>query len=72
MARFERGVSYYTTGVINLPVHFPEDAVACRYCRYSHMDNMERMWCRLTGALLYSKDAIPEDCPIEFEKEEKK
>lgn len=70
MARFDKGVSYYTSGKAVVPVHFPEDAVACRWCPFCYMDNMERNWCRLNGTLLYTKDTISDDCPIVFDKEE--
>ena len=70
MARFDRGVNYFTTGYLNYPVHFPEDAVSCSYCPYCHQDSMERKFCRITGQMLYSKDTRPDDCPIEIDNKE--
>lgn len=62
MARFDRGVAYYTQMVV--PVHFPEDAVICRYCQVMRsIDGGTRHMCMATGEILYNIDSRPEGCP---------
>lgn len=69
MARFDKGVSYYTRTMI--PVCFPEDAVICRYCPVMRaIDGGSRYMCMATGEILYSIDSKPEGCPAEEVKDE--
>lgn len=64
MARFDKGVSYYTKMLI--PVGFPEDAVICRYCPVMRaIDGGARHMCMASGALLYNLDLRPDECPAE-------
>ena len=67
MARFDNGVRSYTTGALNVTVHFPEDAMMFKYCPFLRADaNGARYKCVITGNILYSVDAIGDDCPIEI------
>lgn len=69
MARFDKGVRWYTTGRAVLEVPFPEDAVCCRYCPYLRTEaEFARCWCRLTGELLFAPGVQRgTGCPIRFE-----
>lgn len=67
MSRFDKGVSWYTHGTICIVVHFPEDAVCCKYCPYLRADaNGARYKCQITGDILYSIDTQGAGCPIEI------
>ena len=65
--KYDGGVPWYTSGVAHIPIHFPTDDIKCGYCQFCRDDNMGRLWCRLTGKMLYSLEIISDDCPIEFE-----
>lgn len=67
MARFDRGVSFYTRGKLNVDIAFPEDAVCCKYCPFLRADaNGARYKCVITGSILYGIEAMGSDCPIEI------
>lgn len=62
--RFEKGVKWYTHGLI--PVHFPENEVMCRYCPALRSDQGgARYKCTVTGEILYNIDLIGAHCPLE-------
>jgi hypothetical protein len=68
MARFDGGILWYTTAIAHIAVHFPEDDVKCKWCPHLRADEANgRHFCRLTGSIVYSKEIIAEDCPLEFE-----
>lgn len=69
MARFDKGVAWYTSGQAIVPVHFPEDQTICRYCQFCRSEaELNRYWCRLTNRIIYSiNNSLPEFCPIQFE-----
>lgn len=65
----ESGVSYYTKATAKVPVYFPENHVACQYCRLfcRYEDAFQRYSCRLTDEwLLDVKHGVGENCPLEF------
>ena len=68
MARFDKGVAYYTRLVI--PVGFPEEAVICRYCPVMRaIDGGTRHVCMVTGEILYNIDTRPDGCPAREDKD---
>lgn len=72
MAKFKNGVSYYTKGTMTVTAYFPEDEVTCFHCWLRDKDNIGRPFCRATSReLYYIQDGIHEDCPLQFEKQEK-
>lgn len=69
----EKGsVLFYTTGVAEVRVNFPEDDVKCQFCPFCRTEeSLKRWWCRLTNELIYNPyDSIGDKCPINFEKGE--
>ena len=65
---YVHGVSYYTSGTIELRVHFPEDDVCCFHCPMRYKDSGDRQMCRvLNREVYYIKEGVHEDCPIEFD-----
>lgn len=66
-----QGVTYYTTGFVNIPVHFPEDRVACQWCPYTrYEDGTKRHSCRFTNEFLpYWNTTIGNQCPIDFKED---
>lgn len=70
MARFDNGVRWYTTGALNVTVHFPEDAVMCKYCPFLRADaNGARYKCVITGNILPGIEYRPEYCPVEIRRD---
>jgi hypothetical protein len=69
MSNFDAGVSYYDTGVVSIPIHFPEGERACKWCRFCKRDNDIRYRCILTDRILFTVNRIPEECPIEFKED---
>ena len=67
----KNGVSYYTTGVASIAVHFPENLVKCQYCPYlKHEEWAKRYECRITQErILWPFDGVGNDCLLEFEEE---
>lgn len=63
-----RGVTYYTTGTLNMPVSFPEDKLVCQWCLFCRgEDSLKRCKCICTGELLpYPLTSRGNMCPIEF------
>lgn len=70
--RASRGVTYYTTGTLNMPVPFPEDKLVCQWCPFCRgEDSLKRCKCLCTGEFLpYPLTSRGNMCPIEFESEE--
>lgn len=70
--KFESGVRYYTTVVLQIKINFPEDDVCCHWCPYCFEEKgLNRNWCRLTNEMLYNPYAgIGERCPVKFEEKE--
>lgn len=63
-----KGVKYYTTGTVDIAVHFPEDEVTCFHCWLRYKDSGERQMCRLLNReLYYIREGIHEACPLRFE-----
>lgn len=63
MARFDRGVSCYTTALV--PIHFPENEVSCRYCplcKFRLVDGKAAAICSSTGEIINNVDK-PDGCP---------
>ena len=67
MARFDKGILWYTKATCNITVAFPEDDVKCKWCPHLRADESnDRHFCRLTGGIVYSKEILADDCPLEF------
>lgn len=65
MARFDRGVNYYTICNLDINVPFPEDEVKCRWCPFlAHFDSVDRDRCTLTNEILYSREFTGYKCPL--------
>ena len=64
-----KAVTRYETGMANVPVHFPNGDVCCRWCpmflRFE--EPFERYSCRLTGDWIADIGARQEWCPLKFE-----
>lgn len=63
MARFDRGVGYYTVAMV--PIRFPENAVTCRYCPLRQLrlvGSGAAIVCGSTGEIIKDVDH-PDDCP---------
>ena len=69
MKNFDRGVSYYTRGSVE--ISFPEDDVCCYRCPIMGIEMASsREYCRRTGEYLPSpRHLIGFDCPINFKEE---
>ena len=69
MKVFKSGVSYYTTGTIE--IHFPEDDVCCHWCPFLQHDyKLDRERCGKTGEVLIApKHSIGFNCPLNFTEE---
>ena len=68
MAKFDKGVLWFTSGIAKVPIHFPEAEIKCQYCPFCRSESeLQRYWCRLTNDMIYNPSAgILESCPIEF------
>lgn len=62
MARFERGVSYYTKATVC--ISFPENMVCCQYCPL--LETYARKQCRRTGEYIADDRNIGGMCPLVF------
>jgi hypothetical protein len=69
MARFDKGINYYTKGTAHIDVYFPEDEVKCKYCIYLRYIEGLGYRCKLTEDVIYSVEHIGKNCPIIFEGE---
>ena len=69
MKNFDKGVSYYTRGTVE--ISFPEDDVCCCRCPLMGIEMASsREYCRRTGEYLPSpRHLIGFDCPIKFKEE---
>ena len=68
----KNGVDYYTKGIAEITVNFPEDKIACKWCplflRYEK--DYARYSCRLTGEwILDPLHSIGGQCPLKIESE---
>lgn len=67
-------VLYYTKGIYQKVINFPEKAIACQYCsymRYRLVRSKRRYICSITYEPLVNVDiTIGADCPLEFRKDE--
>ena len=65
---YKRSVLYYTMGIAELHIPFPEDKVCCFHCSMRYRDSCDRQMCRLLNReLYYIHEGIHEDCPLEFD-----
>lgn len=65
MAKFDKGVSYYTFAETTIQIGFPEDEVKCKWCRFlKHYDSIDRDKCGLTEDILYSTELRGINCPL--------
>lgn len=70
MKDFSRGVSYYTSGTVE--IGFPEDDICCRWCPLMGMElKIDRAYCKRTGEYLVSPNfEVGMNCPIVFQNQE--
>ena len=71
---FESGVGYYTVGIAEVPVGFPEGEVKCKWCRYLRYEEAyKRHSCRFTDEWIVNPFGyeLGRACPIVFENTEK-
>ena len=63
---FESGVKFYTWKTATINIVFPENQIACHWCRYCRKDEIGRFRCRLTDNILYHAPltGIDLNCPI--------
>ena len=67
MARFDSGIAWYEIGEVKLRIAFPEGERKCKWCPHLRADEANgRHFCRLTGSIVFSRETIADDCPIEF------
>ena len=73
MKKFESGVKWYTTGQAVVDIYFPEDDICCKWCPFCRSESdLGRFWCRLNNKMIYNPfTGIGDNCPIDFESEEK-
>ena len=65
MAKFDKGVSYYTFADLSMQIGFPEDEVKCKWCQFlRHYDNIDRDKCAITDDILYSRELRGFNCPL--------
>lgn len=69
MARFDKGINYYTKGTAHIDIYFPEDEVKCKYCIYLRYIEGLGHRCKLTEDVIYSVEHIGKNCPIVFDGE---
>lgn len=63
MARFDKGVLYYTKATVM--ISFPENMVCCQYCPL--LETYARKQCRRTGEYIADDRGIGGMCPLVFE-----
>ena len=65
---FANGVSFYTPYHADIIIHFPENDVSCRWCKFCRTDisGLERYKCILTDRILYAPEfvGLPDFCPL--------
>lgn len=67
MARFDNGIAWYAIGTLHQRIAFPEGEIKCKWCPHLRADEANgRYFCRQTGSIVYSKEILADDCPIEF------
>ena len=65
MAKFDKGVSYYTFADLSMQISFPEEEVKCKWCPFlRHYDSIDRDKCGITEDILYSRDLRGVHCPL--------
>lgn len=68
--RFDGGVSWYDSASTLLTVSFPEGDRKCRWCPMCRRDSDIRYRCQLNNRILYTVEAIPPECPLQFNESE--
>ena len=65
MAKFDKGVFYYTFADLSMQISFPEEEVKCKWCPFLlHYDSIDRDKCGITEDILYSRDLRGVHCPL--------
>ena len=74
MSGSRNGVTWYATGIVTVPVYFPEGDICCRWCPYvRYDDSLRRHRCLFTDEYIVSPmDSTGALCPVEFKEEEVK
>lgn len=72
MAKFDKGVEFYTTLKAEIFIHFPEKDVTCQWCPYCRAErDLGRFWCRLTNEMIYNPYiGIGDNCPLKEDNNE--
>lgn len=62
-------VTFYTSGVLKIPVYFPNGEQECRWCRFLRYDEgCHRHQCTISREyLMYPDTEVGLDCPIDFQ-----
>jgi hypothetical protein len=66
---FKNGVQWFTKGIIEVAVYFPEGQIKCQNCRYCRAESdLKRFWCKLTEQMVYNPfcSELPENCPVKI------
>lgn len=68
----EKGVLYYTKGVVEIDVSFPESQVFCKWCKFAKYEHgLNRVICIITDEyILKPQIGVGQFCPIIFENKE--
>lgn len=69
MAKDRQGVTHYTKGYAQIVVNFPNGEETCQNCEYCLVERY-RAKCKLRHDAIIPLDcldAIPFDCPLEFD-----
>ena len=64
---FKQGVRYYSKGILQLEVAFPEGDVRCQWCPFCVAEkSLGRWWCKAKNWMVYDPYApgLPDFCPI--------
>ena len=70
MKNFDKGVSWYATGTVTVPIGFPEGDICCKWCKLflRYEDAFKRYSCRLTEEwIIDPAHGIGQRCPLVFE-----
>ena len=70
MKNFDKGVSWYATGTVTVPIGFPEGDVCCKWCKLflRYEDAFKRYSCRFTEEwIIDPAHGIGQRCPLVFE-----
>lgn len=65
MAKFDKGITWYTTCNLDINIGFPEDEVKCKWCPFlRHFDSTDRDFCQITNEILFTREFTGMKCPL--------